>query len=248
VRLALKVGPARVAATARRLGIKSALGKDASLALGTSEVSLLELTGAYNVLANGGREAEPYVLRRVFTRQGRVLYVRKARRPRQLVAPANVGAMNEMLNAALVSGTGRRAALPRHPAAGKTGTSQSYRDAWFVGYTGHLTTGVWAGNDDGLAMNHVVGGSLPAEIWRAVMLAAHAGKSPRPLAGTAVVGAPLGAPPSAHPPQPIAEDFIARVLQDRPTAVGDARPSGGPSRGLSGIPPGMMSLGSAGAD
>jgi penicillin-binding protein 1A len=248
VRLALKVGPARVAATARRLGIKSPLGKDASLALGTSEVSLLELTGAYNVLANGGREAEPYVLRRVFTHEGRILYVRKARRPRQLVAPAHVGAMNEMLNAALISGTGRRAALPRHPAAGKTGTSQSYRDAWFVGYTGHLTTGVWAGNDDGRAMNHVVGGSLPAEIWRTVMLAAHEGKSPRPLAGTAVVGAPLGAPLDTHPPQPIAEDFIARALQDRPTAVGDVGPSGAPSRGLSGIPPGMMSLGSAGAD
>jgi penicillin-binding protein 1A len=241
VRLALKVGPARVAATARRLGITSALGKDASLALGTSEVSLLELTGAYNVLANGGLEAEPYVLRRVFTRSGRILFVHKAPRRRQLVGPAHVGAMNAMLNAALVSGTGRRAALPHHPAAGKTGTSQSYRDAWFVGYTGHLTTGVWAGNDDGRAMNHVVGGSLPAEIWRALMLAAHEGKTPLALAGTAVVGAPAG----AHPPEPIAEDFIARALQvRRPTAVGDASRSGA----LSGIPPGMMSLGSAGAD
>ncbi len=176
VRLALKVGPARVAAVARRLGIKSALGKDASLALGTSEVSLLELAGAYDVLANGGYAAEPHVLRRVLTRGGRILYERKPQTQKPLIAAADVGAMNEMLNAALVTGTGRRAALPRHPAAGKTGTSQGYRDAWFVGYTADLTTGVWAGNDDGRPMNHVVGGSLPAEIWREVMLTALSGQ------------------------------------------------------------------------
>jgi penicillin-binding protein 1A len=126
--------------------------------------------------------------------------------------------MNEMLNAALISGTGRRAALPRHPAAGKTGTSQSFRDAWFVGYTTHLTTGVWIGNDDGSAMKRVVGGSLPADVWREVMLAGHEGLEPRPLAGTAVVGAP----PTSHPLESIDDDFIARTLREGPTAVGDA--------------------------
>lgn len=235
VRLALKVGPARVAATAHRLGIKSSLGKDASLALGTSEVSLLELTGAYNVLANGGRAVEPHVVRRVFTRSGKVLYVRRAPRSRRIVAPARVGAMNAMLNAALVHGTGRRAALARHPAAGKTGTSQNFRDAWFIGYTAHLTTGVWAGNDDGAAMNHVFGGSLPARIWREVMLAAHAGKRSRPLAGTATVGAPAAA--DAHPRQPIDAGLFARAA--RGATAGDARGAGR-------APAGMMSLGRSG--
>jgi penicillin-binding protein 1A len=234
VRLALQVGPARVAAAARRLGIRSALGRDASLALGTSEVSLLELTGAYNVLANGGRTAEPYVLARILTRSGRILYSRNSLPGKQVVAPAHVGAMNEMLNAALVSGTGRRAALPWHPAAGKTGTSQRFRDAWFVGYTAHLTTGVWIGNDDGRAMKRVVGGGLPADIWREVMLAAHEGMEPRPLAGTAIVAAPQ----ASHPREPIDGDLIARALQEGPMAIDDAGAS----------PAGMMSLGRESGD
>ncbi len=219
VRLALKVGPAKVASVARRLGITSPLGRDASLALGTSEVSLLELTGAYNVLANGGHQAEPHVLRRVLTRSGRILYEREHNSARAVVARADVGAMNEMLNAALVIGTGKRAALARHPAAGKTGTSQGFRDAWFVGYTAHLTTGVWTGNDDARAMNHVVGGSLPAEIWREVMLAGHAGQRPAPLAGTAVVGGPA----ISSEPEPVDDDQIARTLErGAQTTVGDA--------------------------
>ncbi len=242
VRLALKVGPARVAKVARRLGITSPLGKDASLALGTSEVSLLELTGAYNVLANGGYAAEPHVLRRVLTRTGRILYERKPEAPKPIVTLAHVGAMNAMLNTALVTGTGHRAALPRYPAAGKTGTSQHFRDAWFVGYTAHLTTGVWTGNDDGHPMNHVVGGSLPAEIWREVMLAAHAGRRPKPLAGTAVVGAPtpVGAPALSHPPQPIDGDLIARALDGKQKTAGDA--------GAAQWAAELMSLGKAGDD
>ena len=218
VRLALKVGPAKVAAVARRLGITSRLGRDASLALGTSEVTLLELAGAYNVLANGGHAAQPHVVRRVLTRSGRILYERKRRTPRAVVAPSHVGAMSDMLNAALVTGTGKRAALAQHPAAGKTGTSQGFRDAWFVGYTAHLTTGVWTGNDNGRPMNRVVGGSLPAQIWRDVMLAGHRGQRPAALAGTAVVGGT-----DVRPPGPAEDDPIARTLaREAETTVGDA--------------------------
>jgi penicillin-binding protein 1A len=119
--------------------------------------------------------------------------------------------MNDMLNEALVSGTGKRAMLPLHAAAGKTGTSQSFRDAWFIGYTAYLTTGVWAGNDDGRAMNRVVGGSLPAEIWREIMLGAHAGKPPLPLPGAEPTGADVAAEP-VYPQERIADDFIARAL------------------------------------
>ena len=267
VRLALKVGPARVVATAKRLGIKSPLTRDASLALGTSEVSLLELTGAYNVLANGGNAAEPHILRRVFTRGGRVLYARTPSPPFRAVALAQVGAMSEMLNGALVSGTGHRAALADRPAAGKTGTSQGFRDAWFIGYTAQLTTGVWSGNDDGSAMNHVVGGTLPASIWHDVMVAAHEGKPALALPGTmlsapqtagAVAAAPAPAPASAaalesgqadavqhvletsaaHPEQPIDADFFARAVDaDQPTT--------GAAQGHE-MPAGAMSLGRPG--
>jgi penicillin-binding protein 1A len=231
VRLALKLGPSRVAATARRLGIQSPLRKDASLALGTSEVSLLELAGAYDVFANGGRAVEPHVLRRVVTRSGTVLYAYQPQPPVQAVAAPQVAAMTDMLNATLTSGTGKRAALP-YAAAAKTGTSQGFRDAWFMGYTAELTTGVWVGNDDGAPMNRVVGGSLPADIWREVMLAAHEARPPTPLQGvvTSSVSQSPAAPAAAtHPQDGIGDDFIARALQDaspapEETGAAESRP------------------------
>lgn len=184
VRLNQEAGRGRTISVARRLGIKSDLREEPSLALGTSEVSLLELTGAYGVFGNGGAAIEPHAIRRVRMSSGRVLFAREATRTAQVVDPVHVGAMNDMLNAALVNGTGRRAAIPMHPAAGKTGTSQDFRDAWFVGYTAHLTAGVWIGNDNGKAMNKAVGGGLPAEIWREIMTVAHDGKAPLMLPGT----------------------------------------------------------------
>ena len=196
----------------KRLGIRSPLAKDATLSLGTSEVSLLELTGAYNVLANGGRFAEPYVVRQVRALNGEVLFTRQAPAADAGRRAAQVTAMNDMLNGALVSGTGKRAAIPLHAAAGKTGTSQGFRDAWFIGYTAYLTTGVWAGNDDGRAMNRVVGGSLPAEIWREIMLGAHAGKQPLPLPGAQPATANYAPADPGYPQEPIADDFIARAI------------------------------------
>jgi penicillin-binding protein 1A len=183
VRLQQDIGTSRVIALARRLGLKSDLRDSPTLALGTSEVSLLELTSAYGTLANGGLAINPHAVRRVRTGTGTTLYARAPTRPRLLVAPDSVGAMSDMLNTALVSGTGRRALLPRHPAAGKTGTTQEFRDAWFVGYTAHLAGGVWVGNDDAKPMHRVAGGGLPARIWREVMMAAHEGLQPRVLPG-----------------------------------------------------------------
>jgi penicillin-binding protein 1A len=243
VRLALKLGPARVAAAARRLGIQSPLRTDASLALGTSEVTLLELAGAYDVFANGGRAVEPYVLRRVVTRSGMVLYTHQPQPPVQAVAPAQVAAMTDMLNATLTSGTGRRAALP-YAAAAKTGTSQGFRDAWFVGYSADVTTGVWVGNDDGTAMNRVVGGSLPADIWHEVMLAAHQGREPPPLQGVVTSSLPQAAaplPPGAamHPQEAIGDDFIARALQGSEAPAEET----GSRAELREPPDGRMSLG-----
>jgi penicillin-binding protein 1A len=208
VRLALQAGPTRVASAARRLGIVSPLGKDASIALGTSEVSLLELTRAYSVFSNGGRKTRSHVVRRVLTRAGQVLFTRTQQPSKQVVQPSHVAAMNDMLNAAIATGTGRRAAFAGHPAAGKTGTSQGFRDAWFVGYSAHLTAGVWIGNDNGRSMNLVSGGTLPAEVWREVMEAAHARLERRALPGASVVAPPV----ARHPTRSIDSDLIARAL------------------------------------
>ena len=116
--------------------------------------------------ANAGRALEPHIVVEVRSADGQTLYRRPPESRKVLLAPAHVGAINDMLNSVVVFGTGRRAALPGHPAAGKTGTSQDFRDAWFVGFTAHFVAGVWVGNDDGRAMNKVMGGSLPARLWR----------------------------------------------------------------------------------
>lgn len=203
VRLLLEAGAENVAATARRLGMKSPLRRDASLALGTSEVSLLDLTGAYAAFANGGYVNEPYAVRRVRTGTGKVLYQRIDARSDVAIPRRSVAAMDDMLRAAVATGTGRRAAIPGRTVAGKTGTSQDFRDAWFVGYTSDLTAGVWVGNDDGRTMNKVVGGTLPADIWREVMLAAHE-KAPREDQAPATT--------SSIDPAYNEDDLIARVL------------------------------------
>jgi len=182
-RLYSDLGPRSLIATARRLGISSDLRPDPSLALGTSEVTLLELTGAYGVFANSGRSIEPHCIRRVRTSSGRVLFARDVQGDTQVVAPASVAAMNDMLRAGMNWGTGRRATLAGHMAGGKTGTTQDFRDAWFVGFTSHLAAGVWAGNDQGRSMNKVMGGNLPATIWQQIMTAAHQGKAPLALPG-----------------------------------------------------------------
>jgi penicillin-binding protein 1A len=197
VRLALTVGVRRTADAAHRVGIVSELRPDATLALGTSEVTLLELTSAYGAFASGGRLTEPHIVRKVRTGAGRILYARPEAPQKVVAAPHHIGALNDMLNAALVFGTGKRAALPMHPACGKTGTAQEFRDAWFVGYTAHFVAGVWVGNDDRRAMKRVMGGTLPARIWREVMVLAHEGRTPLPLPGTVSLD-PL--PPPTGPP------------------------------------------------
>ena len=205
VRLILDIGAQRVVSVARRLGIHSELRDDPSLALGTSEVSMLELAGAYGAFGNGGREIEPHAIRRVRMSSGRVLYARPAADTAQAIAPQYVGAMNDMLNAAMTQGTGKRAAIPLHPAAGKTGTSQDFRDAWFVGYTAHLTAAVWVGNDNGQMMDKVRGGNIPAEIWNEVMRVAHQGKAPLALPGTLRASTPRPEPVGrAEPLAPVA--------------------------------------------
>lgn len=194
VALQQEIGGRRIIDLARRLGIRSDLRDDPSLALGTSEVTLLELAQAYGALATGGHTVDAYIVRTVRTGKGHVLYSRPVQRSALAVSPAHAGIMSDLLNAAIVSGTGRRAALPSHPAAGKTGTTQDYRDAWFLGYTAHFAGGVWIGNDGAQPMSRVAGGGLPARIWREVMIKAHGRLPPRPLVRR----------PSSSPQQPAA--------------------------------------------
>jgi penicillin-binding protein 1A len=183
VRLGLEVGPKNVVRTAHRLGISSKLEANASIALGTSEVSLTELVGAYAPFANGGLGVAPHVVTRIRTAQGKVLYARPADQLGQIIEPRNVAMMNTMMQETLLSGTARKAEISGWMAAGKTGTSQDFRDAWFIGYTANLVTGVWLGNDDNSPTRKATGGGLPVEIWTRFMRAAHQGVAAVPLPG-----------------------------------------------------------------
>jgi penicillin-binding protein 1A len=170
--LARAGGPAAVAELARRLGLSGRLPPDASLALGTGEVTLLELAAAYAAFANGGRRVVPHAIA-----QGRSA-------PEPVLAPEHAAAMRRMLTAAVARGTGRAAAIPGRAVAGKTGTTQEFRDAWFVGFAGaagggfagsaggasggSTVIGVWLGNDDASPMDEVAGGGLPARLFREI--------------------------------------------------------------------------------
>jgi penicillin-binding protein 1A len=183
VRLIESIGPKRVVAVAKRLGIASDLRADASLALGTSEVSLLELTAGYATFANSGNGVFSYGFSQVRDNVGNVVFRRQGGGTGQVVAPAELRQMDDMLSAVVAEGTGKAAAIDR-PVAGKTGTTQDYRDAWFIGYSADYVGGVWLGNDDGTPMHKITGGALPAQLWHTVMLAAHKGLPPRPLPGS----------------------------------------------------------------
>jgi penicillin-binding protein 1A len=183
VRLTMEVGPAAVVRTAYRLGIESKLEPNASIALGTSEVSVIELVSAYATFANGGLAVAPHVVARIRSTDGKTLYTRASQALGRIVDARYVGMMNTMMRETLVSGTARRADLPGWLAAGKTGTSQDFRDAWFIGYTSRLVTGVWLGNDDNSPTKKAVGGGLPVEIWSRFMRTAHQGVAPSALPG-----------------------------------------------------------------
>jgi penicillin-binding protein 1A len=212
VRLTMEFSPAAVIRTAYRLGIASKLEPNASIALGTSEVSPLELVSAYAPFANGGLAVVPHVIDRIAAANGKLLYARNEHPLGRIVDARYVAMMNEMMQQTLTIGTAHKAALPGWPAAGKTGTSQDFRDAWFIGYTAHLVTGVWLGNDDGTPTKKVTGGSLPVEIWSRFMRAAHQGVPvaalPGPPAGGLLSGLFSGNAPATDgntpvPPAPI---------------------------------------------
>ncbi|MGE0108662.1 MAG: transglycosylase domain-containing protein [Bdellovibrionales bacterium] len=180
VRVAQRAGVGAVMDMGRALGVTSDMTRDLSLALGTSSVSPLEMTGVYAALASGGRAVMPYGIKEIRGRDGQVLYRRDNVELPLTVEPSSVATLVDMMQDVVRNGTGRRAQLDR-PVAGKTGTSSDYRDAWFLGFTRDYVTGVWMGNDDNKPMQKVTGGSLPAMLWHDYMLAAEQGKPVRSL-------------------------------------------------------------------
>ncbi|HEY9568984.1 MAG TPA: PBP1A family penicillin-binding protein, partial [Thalassobaculum sp.] len=182
VRVLERAGIDNVIDLAQRLGMSGEMRRDLSLALGTSEVTLLELTSAFAVFARDGVGVWPYAVMTVRSRDGTPIYRREGQGPGEVAMPWHVQELNRMLSAVMEIGTGRGARLDR-PSAGKSGTSQDHRDAWFVGFTADLIVGVWVGNDDGQPMNRQTGGGLPAHIWHDFMVPAHRGLPPRPIPG-----------------------------------------------------------------
>jgi penicillin-binding protein 1A len=168
VRVLLRAGGAgAVAAVAQRLGVQGRFRDNPSLALGTAEVTLMDMVAGYAAFGNGGLRVEPYGISRAESAE-RVLAVPRTA-PSRVMTPENAAAMRRMLAAVVRSGTGRAAAVPGRVIRGKTGTTQDSRDAWFIGLAGPLAIGVWLGNDDASPMDDVRGGTLPARLFREIV-------------------------------------------------------------------------------
>jgi penicillin-binding protein 1A len=211
--LAMQVGPGKVVETAMRLGIASPLTNNASIALGTSDVTPLEMTAAYAAFANGGLQAPPRLIELVTGTNGKVVYENKDVGTARVINASIAAMMNRMMSVTVTDGTAKKAAF-NWPSAGKTGTTQNSRDAWFIGYTSHMTAGVWFGNDNGDPMKDVTGGSLPATAWREFMLAAHKGLDPQPLIGT----------DQKRPATTILDIIAGELGKDSNAVITDARP------------------------
>jgi penicillin-binding protein 1A len=221
VQVAERAGRRRVIEAAERLGITAELKPHPSLALGVTEVTLVELAGAYAAVAGGGIGALPHGIVEIRTRGGEVIYRRAGSGAGRVIGTGVAAELNDLLGGVISGGTGRAARLDR-PAAGKTGTSSDFRDAWFFGYTAELVAGVWVGNDDGAPMKGVTGGGLPAQIWRGFMLDALKGSEPRPLV--------------ARAPDPVQHSLWQKIIRQfsgdsvAPAATRPAPPDSDPTR------------------
>jgi penicillin-binding protein 1A len=190
-----EVGRPNVAATARRLGIVTAINTEPAMALGTSLVTPLEMAGAYDAFSNGGDRVQPYGIERIRTGLShRIIWQHPAPQTPNVIANPPLSELNLMLRGVIAAGTGARAAIPGYDLAGKTGTTSDFRDAWFCGFTGGVTTVVWVGRDDNAPMRGITGGLAPAEFWKSYMRVA--------LKRTPVTTIPAG-PPAPLPPPPI---------------------------------------------
>jgi len=216
--LTSEVGSGAVARTAHRLGIVSELDAVPALALGTSSVTPLELTTAYAPFANGGNGVIAYGIVRIRTKPGQVLYARTGSGVGSVMSAENDTQMTHLMVETVATGTGKAARLDERPTAGKTGTTQDFHDAWFMGFTADLVCGVWIGNDNNAPMVRATGGGLPAHIFKSFMEAAEKNVPVKPLAGLADEPAADAGGTTTPPPDPNAPpkqpDAIQRILDD----------------------------------
>ena len=239
------VGTSSIANMARRFGITTPINTLPSMVLGTSETRVIDMTQAFAAVAAGGRNVTPYGISKVTTIDGELLYAAKPSSTVQLVDDWVAGAMTDLMQTAVATGTGRAANIGR-PVAGKTGTTSSNKDGWFLGFSSGLTTGVWMGRDDARSIGGLEGGRAPAQAWAAYMRVAVAGRPVEKFAteitfperlegeepllgeeeelllydenGMPIEGAPIMEDPNLAPtpaPEPLGEDFIERALGGR---------------------------------
>jgi penicillin-binding protein 1A len=221
VRVSQEIGRDKVAELARRFGLINIPPHPAPpIALGAYEVTLLDLVSAYEVFQQGGKKAPPYLIASITNARGDLIYRRNPTPPDKVYDEAKAGQMIAMLQGVIARGTGKKADIGR-PAAGKTGTSQDYRDAWFVGFTSDVIAGVWLGDDRNKPMQRVAGGDLPALAWKRFMLAAEDGLPVRPFAPA--TPAPGDAAPAASTAEDARRDFYGALAdQLDQTATGTA--------------------------
>ena len=215
-----KAGRAKIVEVARRFGLKAPLPDTPSLPIGADEVTVLEHAVAYATFPNKGKSVTPHAVLEVRTGAGDLVwrFDRDGKKPLQAI-PASVAAdMAGMMSHVVSEGTARRAALDGIPTAGKTGTTNAYRDAWFVGYTGNFTCAVWYGNDDYSPTNRMTGGSLPAQTWHDIMVAAHQGVEVKEIPGIGM-GTKL---PQPRPPATVAGQWRAEDPGDQAGAAAGA--------------------------
>jgi penicillin-binding protein 1A len=217
------IGPERVVAMAKALGVQSELPSVPSIALGSAEVTLLEMVRAMDSIATDSKPIEPYTIRSIRSKGSAPVYIRPDAVSERPAWQAAWPDMMRLLEAVVVQGTGRAARLPDRRSGGKTGTTDDYRDAWFVGFTTDLVVGVWVGNDDHSPMDQVAGGDIPAKIWHDFVVEAERilTKQP-PTAPGALTGASMPPPASptpsatASPPPPAQMQPAAAMTQAAP--------------------------------
>jgi penicillin-binding protein 1A len=231
VRLSQYAGVNRVAQMAERLGL-SEVARNPSIALGAEEATLVEMTAAFAHMPNGGNAVVPYGILEVHTTKGEEVYKREAPEPNPVLAEGTVKMMNYLMLGTVRGGTGGRAALPGRDVAGKTGTTSDYKDAWFVGFTNQLVTGVWVGNDNNRPMAKVTGGAMPASIWHDAMIKDMEGKPVETIASAESSGSGLlpwlfGTSTPAAPAAAIPADSPFAVMnEDDQRAMGAPLPPG----------------------
>jgi penicillin-binding protein 1A len=186
-----KKGRALIRETAKKAGLRTPLPDTPSMPIGADEVTVLDHTGAYTMFPNEGMAATPHAILEVRTGNGQLIWRwdRDGKKPVRVLPKQVAHDMVMMMNSVVEHGTARRAQLDGIKAAGKTGTTNAFRDAWFVGYTGNYVCGVWFGNDDYTSTNRLTGGALPAQTWHDIMTYAHQGIEIKPLIGVDKPGA-----------------------------------------------------------